>query len=527
MASGGYIRHLLTLGIIFFLVFAAFGTVQSLATNVNPGVGNAFLTAVYVMFTLCSIPGPRLVSVLGPKWSMAVGIIPYLLATAAFLVPDTVSTGVQYAVKITAGALVGFGAPLLWTGEGVYLSRIATRHATEGGARSVPRSEQKAAVESALARFNSVLFAFFQGNLIVGNLAAGVIFVVAGDNISGAYTAIFSSLTVVCALGWLISVFLLPDVEAVESAGEPRKPTVFETLSLNVRTKTMAMLMPINIYNGYSLGLIFGTWTVEGWRVAAGPRFPAFGTAIFATANVFMTIVGGKLAGTPRGRRAAFIGAFVSQVLFYTVLLFYTVPVAPCDPSGCQAGTSGPCFRIPGDPDSTHFPVGCLKAGELGAGANASACATCMARTPLPSSSICEPGWQQCDWIRGSSQSALPPVVILSALTVLFACSDAIWESQVPALLQSVFKSSEADVNAAMANVKLGSSIGFALEFILNLEGAPLNGVELVYSVVVALGMLLVSGALLFWTLYRVDANMNTSLLELGGSIVENDEARA
>lgn len=46
----------------------------------------------------------------------------------------------------------------------------------------------------------------------------------------------------------------------------------------------------------------------------------------------------------------------------------------------------------------------------------------------------------------------------------LFAIGDAVWESQVPAILQGYFQENR-DLNCAMANMKMWQSLGFAAQF--------------------------------------------------------------
>ena len=65
------------------------------------------------------------------------------------------------------------------------------------------------------------------------------------------------------------------------------------------------------------------------------------------------------------------------------------------------------------------------------------------------------------------------------------------WESQIPALLQSLFSKSDKDMNAAMANLKMWQSVGFALQFLGGIPGMPLNNTSLVNICYVCSGLLL------------------------------------
>ena len=104
------------------MIFAAWNTTQSFATTVDPSLGDAFLFALYITFTLFAVLGPRIVQYLGPKNAIIVGGLPYLLGVLSFLAPSDMSEQNQYILKVSVGALVGFGAPYYGPGR-VYTCR--------------------------------------------------------------------------------------------------------------------------------------------------------------------------------------------------------------------------------------------------------------------------------------------------------------------------------------------------------------------------------------------------------------------
>ena len=133
----------------FFLTFAAFNAAQSLNGSIAApaGLPSASFMAIYIVFALFSIPAPKLLSSIGPKASMALGMLPYAGLSASFLAPAACSgsdesgsgvddgscwpAGAIWGVRMTAALFVGLGAPILWTGQGVYLARLASREAAE------------------------------------------------------------------------------------------------------------------------------------------------------------------------------------------------------------------------------------------------------------------------------------------------------------------------------------------------------------------------------------------------------------
>ena len=101
--------------------------------------------------------------------------------------------------------------------------------------------------------------------------------------------------------------------------------------------------------------------------------------------------------------------------------------------------------------------------------------------------------WTQCDVLTGTGQMpGAPTLLFLFGGVFLFAVGDAVWESQLPAYLQILFAHSDKDLNAAMANLKMWQSLGFAVQFALGIEGMPLYGKPLEVSMIVCAGLLVV-----------------------------------
>ena len=113
----------------------------------------------------------------------------------------------------------------------------------------------------------------------------------------------------------------------------------------------------------------------------------------------------------------------------------------------------------------------------------------------LPIASLkCKPDHPSpCDWLRGTAETpSLLDIAYIFALVFFFAIGDAVWESQIPAYLQSVFSESDNDTNAAMSNLKMWQSLGFALQFALGIKGMPLFDQSIEYSAYICAGILLV-----------------------------------
>lgn len=116
--SGKYLRanRILTAG--FFSLFFAFNTVQAFQSQVNKNVGYIALGLLYGSFCFFCIFSPKIVNILGSKWSMVLGGSAYV---AMMFCNIKMIPGLYYAVNF----LTGIGAAVLWTAQGAYLARCA------------------------------------------------------------------------------------------------------------------------------------------------------------------------------------------------------------------------------------------------------------------------------------------------------------------------------------------------------------------------------------------------------------------
>ncbi|CAF1605528.1 unnamed protein product [Adineta ricciae] len=152
-------RHFINIvlvGLAFMILFTAFQATGMIAPSVLEGVkndtinGTSFqgsgyisLAIVYTLFTIANIFAPVVVSTCGSSISMFIGGITCFLYVLSFISPMVWS---YYLVSI----LFGIGAAILWTAQGVYLSRNSN--------------------EMTISRNTGVFWAMYQSSLIPGNL---------------------------------------------------------------------------------------------------------------------------------------------------------------------------------------------------------------------------------------------------------------------------------------------------------------------------------------------------------------------
>ena len=88
--AGTYFRLLALQSLAFFFTFAAFNAAQALAGSIPapPGLAPIQFMAIYVTFAFLCIPAPKLLSRIGPKACMILGMSPYAALVASFLAPQ-------------------------------------------------------------------------------------------------------------------------------------------------------------------------------------------------------------------------------------------------------------------------------------------------------------------------------------------------------------------------------------------------------------------------------------------------------
>jgi len=300
----------------FFLAFAAFNAAQSLNGSIRapPGLAPIQFMSIYIVFAAFAIPAPKLISCIGAKPCMALGMSPYVGLTLSFLAPPYCtgdgaddddgtcwSVATIWALRIGTGVLLGLGAPILWTGQGVYLARLAAHEARrapvapssgqhDGAATGAAagssgteavRAEQ---LSQTLKRFNGIFFSVFQLSGATGLVGSSLLLTFVKS--SSATTYLFIGLSVLTGAGLLCVVLCLPalppvDDDAADDAeggavavngSSPAKPkaegknvTILATLHLCADPR-MLLVVPNIAYNGLSLGFIWCASTLLLYR---------------------------------------------------------------------------------------------------------------------------------------------------------------------------------------------------------------------------------------------------------------------
>ena len=166
-----YNTLVLSFGLMF--IFTAFNTLQAWVTNLltslgYPTLGNVSLTVLYIAVCVALFLTPPLVAYFGQIHSIIIGAACYVLYMASLI-------RILPSVVLTASAVNGFGASLLWVAVGGLLTKCST--AKDRG------------------RNTGIFWSIFQLSLILGNgigIAVGSL---------SSYTTLFVIFTALGALG--------------------------------------------------------------------------------------------------------------------------------------------------------------------------------------------------------------------------------------------------------------------------------------------------------------------------------------
>ncbi|OQV20090.1 UNC93-like protein MFSD11 [Hypsibius exemplaris] len=144
-------RNILLLGFAFMVLFSAFqtcGVIQTIVLKSYFGddastLGYTSLAILYATLGVANWFSPFIVSLIGPKWGMIAGGLCYSLFIAIFLKPF-------YGTLYAGSVLVGVGAAVLWTAQGMFLTVNSDKQT--------------------MARNSGLFWALFQSSYVIGNL---------------------------------------------------------------------------------------------------------------------------------------------------------------------------------------------------------------------------------------------------------------------------------------------------------------------------------------------------------------------
>ncbi|CAI2357679.1 unnamed protein product [Caenorhabditis sp. 36 PRJEB53466] len=193
--------------------------------NLNKHAGYYSLSIIYAVFTVANFAAAPIVDILTPKWAMFFGSLCYAVFQVGFLF---LNEWYLYA----SSALLGFGASIIWTGQGSYLSQNCTKETT--------------------SRNSAMLWAMSESSLLAGGAFLFIVFSVQGatDQIATSTINILYSVFFVLSLISSIIFALLRQPFYVETVDRKNYGKLVGSTFELMFTKKMIALAFVFAYTG-------------------------------------------------------------------------------------------------------------------------------------------------------------------------------------------------------------------------------------------------------------------------------------
>ena len=282
------------LAISFVFIFMSFFVAQTFQTSSDhPQDGAIAVGIVYFVFCLSNFfLSSFLTKVFGVKLTLILSSLTY-----GFFIGSNIYFNRW--ILFISSFLVGLGAALLWTAQGVYVTVSTTNH------------EQINHLPSSSTRgfLNGIFFGIFALSLAIGNLIAAYLF-----RLQLAQWMIFTIMTAIAAIGTILMIFLRPVQIPVEENEKTRSPLDSLTIFID---KPFLFLIPACCYSGLAQGFIFGS--VPPLIIDKSLKFLIF--AFLGMVNTISSFLFGKLSDHLHRRLIIFAIAVVAQVIIFVFFL--------------------------------------------------------------------------------------------------------------------------------------------------------------------------------------------------------------
>ncbi|CAF4808545.1 unnamed protein product [Rotaria sp. Silwood1] len=287
--------NIIHLSLSFFLIFMSYNVTQTFQTSSDYAKDGAFaIGIIYLVFCLGNLAlSSYITQLLGVRLTLILSSLTYVLFIACNIKYN------KWTLYICA-FLLGFGAALLWTAQGVYVTISTNKH--EQINNLIPSSTR--------GFMNGIFFGLFQLHQIIGNLLVSFLFHLNFDQ-----WIIFTIMTSIAGLGMLSLIFLrnikIPKIK--------KERSILSSLSILLDIR-FVLLIPAMCYNGLSQGFIFAT--IPPLIVDKSRKYLMF--ALFGTISSFSFIFVGKLSDLIGRRLFIFIiGALAHMIIFGLLLTIW------------------------------------------------------------------------------------------------------------------------------------------------------------------------------------------------------------
>ncbi|UJR24944.1 hypothetical protein I4U23_006308 [Adineta vaga] len=293
------IYNIIHLSFSFVLIFISYGVTQLFQTSSNYSKDGAFAVGIiYIVFCLANLALPSyVIELLGIRLTLILSSLTYVLFIAANIKYN------QWTLYISA-FLLGIGAALLWTAQGVYVTIATNKH--EQVNDLVPSSTR--------GLMNGIFLGFFSLNQTFGSLLVSVLFYWKLQE-----WIIFTVMTAIAGLGSMSLVCLRP----IKIPQQTDQRSILSRLSI-LWDIPFLLLTPSMCYLGLAQGFIFAA--ILPLIFDKSQKFLIF--ALYGLISAICSILFGRLSDSRIRRLDIFIfGGFAHVIIFALLLIKWKPPL--------------------------------------------------------------------------------------------------------------------------------------------------------------------------------------------------------
>lgn len=284
---GSHVRdvHILSCG--FLLIFSAYGAAQNLESTVNTtdNLGTISLGILYVSFTFFSLVASLVVRALGPKNAILLGTSGYWLFIAANLKPS-------WFTMVPASLYLGFGASIIWVGQGTYLTSTARTHAKDLSLHE----------GTVIGAFNGEFWGTFASHQVVGNLVSLALLSEETDGTSSGTTLLFIVFLCCTTFGTILMCFLRKR-DSREERASPEYPASFRSSLVSLSKSVinplfdvrMLLVIPLIAYSGLQQAFVWAEFTKDIVKPALGESGVAGSMVVYGVFDAICSLTAGRL----------------------------------------------------------------------------------------------------------------------------------------------------------------------------------------------------------------------------------------
>lgn len=299
----------------FLLIFLAYGAAQNLQSTLNTDgdLGTISLGILYTSFTVSSLFASSVVRKLGSKNALLLGTTGYWLYIAANLKPS-------WYTMVPASLYLGFGAAILWVGEGTYLTSTARSQA----------NDHKLHEGTVIGHFNGEFWAIFASHQLVGNLLTLALLKDGAEGSTSGTTLLFTVFLGSMTLGTILMAFLKKR-DGEETEGQ-RDSSVSFLVSLwkHVITplcdRRLLLIVPLIAYSGLQQAFVWAEFTKYFVQPYLGESGVGGAMAVYGVFDAICSLAAGRFTSGLTSITLIVSGGAILQGGILIWLLNYSAP---------------------------------------------------------------------------------------------------------------------------------------------------------------------------------------------------------